>query len=177
MPRETTGSSVTGPEVRPAERLTVHKCDHAGRVVTSYPGTVVACGQVQIAVRTEWTSETCDVGMFVFENGDHLLETFFFALWWNVFELHRADGRLRGWYCNIARPARLAGHDLYWDDLALDLLIAPTGQFQVRDEDEFRALRLEEREPQAHAEALRAVAHIRSLVAQALPPFEALSGS
>ncbi len=156
------------------ERITVHKCGSDGREVTRYEGTVVAHDGCLLAIRALWARGTCDVGMFTLENGDSLLETYYFQRWWNAFEVRAAGGRLRGWYCNITRPARLAGRDLCWDDLALDLLIAPTGQILVADEDEFRALGLDEREPQAYAEALRAVAEIRALAARRSPPFAAL---
>lgn len=156
------------------ERLAVHKCDSRGCVVTHYEGKVVAHGEGLIMIRADWTRGACDVGMFTFENGDSLLETYYFHRWWNVFEVRRGDGQLRGWYCDISRPARLVGRDLYWDDLSLDLIVSPSGEVRLADEDEFQALGLAEREPQAHAEALRAVAEIRARVAQGLPPFQAL---
>lgn len=152
----------------------VHKCDSTGREVARYEGTVVAHSEHGLALRARWTHGTCSVGMFTFEDGDTFLETYYFHRWWNTFQVHTAGGRLRGWYCNIARPARLLGRDLYWEDLALDVVIAPTGQVQVLDEDEFQALRLDEREPQAHAEALQALAEIQALAAHGRPPFAAL---
>lgn len=154
--------------------MAVHKCDADGREVARYEGTVVAHDTQALVFQAPWTHGACDVGMFSIQNGDTFLETHYFDRWWNAFEVRAQNGRLRGWYCNITRPARLLGRDLYWDDLALDLLIAPTGEVQVADEDEFRALRLDEREPQAHAEALRAVAEIHALAARHSPPFAAL---
>lgn len=156
------------------ERLVVHKCDSLGREVARYQGTVVAHDERSLALRARWTLGTCEAGLFVFENDDHLLEIYYFARWWNVFELRRADGRLRGWYCNIARPARLLGRDLYWDDLALDLVVSPSGAVRLLDEDEFEALHLAQREPRAYDQALQAVAEIRALVQRADPPFQAL---
>lgn len=156
------------------ERLRVHKCDSAGREVARYEGTVVAHDEHGLALLAPWTHGTCSVGLFSFADGDTFLETYYFHRWWNVFEVRAPAGRLRGWYCNIARPARLVGRDLYWEDLALDVIIAPAGQVQVVDRDEFEALRLDEREPEAHAEALKALAEVQALAGQRRPPFAAL---
>ncbi len=158
------------------QMLTVHKGDDAGREVTVYRGTVAALDGQRIAVATQWDRATADMGLFAFQNGDHLLETYYFSRWWNAYELRSAAGRLRGWYCNIARPARLQGHDMYWDDLALDLLVSPTGEVWVRDEDEYAELHLDDCDPQAHAAVLGAVAEIRALVARGDPPFDSLNG-
>ena len=158
------------------QRLVVHKCDSEGHEVTSYEGMVVANDEHGLTLRAHWTQGTCDVGLFALADGDIFLETYYFHRWWNAFEVRSAAGRLRGWYCNIARPPRLVGRDLYWDDLALDLIIVPAGQVQVVDDDEFRALRLDEREPEAYAQALQALAEVQALAAGHRPPFAALDG-
>ena len=49
---------------------------------------------------------------------------------------------LRGWYCNIGKPALLDGDCLSYVDLALDLLVFPDGRQFVLDEDEFLRLDL-----------------------------------
>jgi len=112
--------------------------------------------------------------LFRLEDGDRFIETFYFHRWWNVFRIHSRSGQLRGWYCNITRPVRLIGRDLYYDDLALDLLVSPTGRVSLDDEDEFRALRLDEGEPEAYRQALQAVCEIRGLIERGCPPFQAL---
>lgn len=145
-----------------------------GRPVTAYEARVMHLDGEKLVAEAGWTRGPCNVGPFTFEDGDRFVESYYFARWWNVYEVHSRADRLRGWYCNVARPARLVGCDLYFDDLALDVLVLPTGEIMVQDEDEFDALGLDERDPEAHRQALGAVTEIRELVVGRQPPFEAL---
>jgi hypothetical protein len=75
--------------------------------------------------------------------GDRFLETYFTDRWYNIYEIHaREDDSLRGWYCNVGKPALLDGDCLSYVDLALDLLVFPDGRQVVLDEDEFLSLEL-----------------------------------
>ncbi len=59
----------------------------------------------------------------VFKRNDLFLETFYADRWYNIFEIHdRDDGALKGWYCNIGRPATLGDAAISYVDLALDLV-------------------------------------------------------
>ncbi len=156
-------------------QTSIHKCDSAGRLVTTYSGVVRAQDAEHIVVEAEWTRGRCDLGLLVFEDGDCFVETYYFRRWWNVYQVCSPGGELRGWYCNVARPARLVGEDLYFDDLALDILVSASGEVSVCDEDEFAALRLDEREPEAYSQAREALVEIRSLIARGCPPFTALA--
>lgn len=81
----------------------------------------------------------------VLRQDDRFLETYFTERWYNIFEIHdRRDDRVKGWYCNISKPAVLEACDqLSYIDLALDLWVTPDGVQTVLDEDEFDALDLE----------------------------------
>jgi predicted RNA-binding protein associated with RNAse of E/G family len=155
--------------------VTVHKLYSTdGREIT-WSGPVVAHDAEHLVLEATWTRGPLDLGLLVFEPGDLFRETYYFDRWWNVYEIHGGTGALRGWYCNISRPARLIGSDLYYEDLALDILIAADGRARVDDEDEFAALQLDVHDPEAYREAQTAVAQIRALLAQRRPPFAALS--
>ena len=158
------------------QQLTVHKNDALGQPVMTWGGLVVAHDEDRITLEAEFNRSFYDLGLFVLEKGDLFRETYYFDRWWNVFEVRSPGGELRGWYCNITRPARLVGLDLYYNDLALDLLILPTGEVRLDDEDEFAALHLEEHDPQAFYAAQQAVTQIRTLLAEHRPPFQAISG-
>jgi predicted RNA-binding protein associated with RNAse of E/G family len=81
----------------------------------------------------------------VIKHGDRFVETYYADRWYNIYEIHdRDDGSLKGWYCNVGRPAVLEAEDvLSYVDLALDLWVAADGSQAVLDEDEFAALDLD----------------------------------
>lgn len=84
--------------------------------------------------------------------------TFYADRRYNAFEVHAADGRLKGWYCNITRPARIADTEVSAEDLALDLWVDPQRRVTVLDEEEFAALDLSPVERTAALAALREAA-------------------
>jgi protein associated with RNAse G/E len=82
-----------------------------------------------------------DLGYVVFETGDVFYEWYYFDRWYNVFQVYSAAGVLKGWYCNVTRPAVVDGGELTFVDLALDLWVNPDMSYLVLDEDEFEELR------------------------------------
>ena len=110
-----------------------------------------------------------DLHFVVLERGDRWTETFYSDRWYNIFEIRASDGRLKGWYCNIARPARITSDEVSAEDLALDLWVEPDGSQQVLDEDEFEALGLP---PVERDRALDALGQVMGMVAQEAPPFD-----
>jgi hypothetical protein len=124
-----------------ARQLTITKVDHAGHAVLSYPGERVYQDEEVIVVRCRWTRpEPLNVDGMLLEEGDIFMEHYYAHEWFNVFQIHDASGRLKGWYCNITEPAEATGDEVRWLDLALDLLVFPDGQQAILDEDEFEAL-------------------------------------
>ena len=151
------------------ERVTVRKLDHAGRQVTVYPGRVLRRDGQSIVLRTGWDRPPLDLGFVVLEPGDCWTEYFYSDRWYNIFQICASDGRLKGWYCNVTRPARIAGGEVAAEDLALDLWVQPEGQMLVLDADEFAALLLSDGERQA---AQQALAELQALVTRRMPPFD-----
>ncbi|MEA4907280.1 MAG: DUF402 domain-containing protein [Chloroflexi bacterium] len=77
--------------------------------------------------------------------GDRFIEAYYTQCWFNIFEIHdRGDDHLKGWYCNVTRPAEIKDGEISYVDLALDLLVYPDGKQLVLDEDEFEELHLPE---------------------------------
>ena len=98
-----------------------------------------------------------------------MVETFYADRWYNVFEVFEGGSKTRkGWYCNLTRPARLEADHIYSEDLALDVLVAPDGTSQIRDEAEFVLLDLKEAEQR---EVLRAAEDLRIRAARRAAPF------
>lgn len=132
--------------------MLIRKLDHQGREKARYEADVVARDGACIVVRAEWTRPAAKLAFVTFNRGDILRETFYTDRWYNVFELSTAQGELKGWYADVTRPARVTAEGLDWEDLLLDVWMAPDGSLQVLDEDEFAAA---ERELAPH-EAARA---------------------
>jgi predicted RNA-binding protein associated with RNAse of E/G family len=156
------------------EAVTVRKLDHDGRQVTAYNGEVLRREDGAIVLRTTWEHPPLDLGFVVLETGGQWIEYFYADRWYNVFEIHAAGGHLLGWYCNVTRPARISDSGIAWEDLALDLWVAPDGETRVLDEDEFAALPLTPAERRA---ARAALAELQELAARKAPPFDGRDGS
>ena len=153
--------------------ITVRKLDHAGRQVTAYPGQVLRRDSTVIVLRTGWSQAPLDVGYVLLEPGDRWTEYFYADRWYNIFEIRSGDGRLKGWYCNITRPASITADEIAAKDLALDLWVAPDGTMLVLDEEEFAALPLSPTEREA---AQQALAELQALVTQKVAPFDGEDG-
>ncbi|MBN1954708.1 MAG: nicotinamide-nucleotide amidohydrolase family protein [Anaerolineae bacterium] len=149
--------------------VTVQKLDHEGRKVTAYAGQVIERTPTSILLATVW-ERPADLGYVVLAPGDRWAEHFYTDRWYNIFEIRTAGGRLRGWYCDIARPARIAAAAVSAEDLALDLWVDPQRRITLLDEDEFAGLLLGPGERDA---ALAAVERLRAMVAQGTGPFAA----
>jgi len=148
--------------------MTVRKLDHAGRLVTAYPGRVLRRMDTSIVLETAWERLPLDLGYVVLETGDRWVEFFYADRWYNAFRIHAADGRLKGIYCNITRPAEITATTVSAEDLALDLWIDPQGRVMVLDEDEFAVLPITATE---RAEAQAARAALERMAAQGTGPW------
>lgn len=137
--------------------FTVRKLDHKGQEVFSYPATPIFRTPDAIIVRAMWDRPPMDAGYVVLEPGDIWLETFYADRWYNVFEIRSADGHLKGRYCNITRPARIAADGVRAEDLALDVWLSPDGETTVLDEEEFARLSLPPDERTAAEAALATI--------------------
>jgi protein associated with RNAse G/E len=81
-----------------------------------------------------------DLGYVTFNKGDVFYEWYYFDRWYNVFQIYSESGELKGWYCNVTKPAQVQDDELTFVDLALDLWVWPDQRYLVLDEDEFTEL-------------------------------------
>ncbi|MEV6732306.1 MULTISPECIES: DUF402 domain-containing protein [unclassified Streptomyces] len=141
----------------------------AGRTKIRYPAALVADTGDRISVRAPWAADGVrDFGFVRFEPGDVFTEHFWRTRWYAVKEVRTGEGALKGWYCDVTRPAVVQDGEILVEDLDLDLWVSADGSAVLRlDEDEFAASGLTETDPQAAAEAIRA---LDALAAQALEP-------
>jgi predicted RNA-binding protein associated with RNAse of E/G family len=149
--------------------ITIHKMDSDGHEVTAYPTRLLERGHNWMRVEGSFDRDDVALDEWTVRRNDRMVELFFDDRWYNVFAVH--DGisdALKGWYCNITRPARFEPADVFAEDLALDLLVLPDGSCRVLDEDEFEGLQLS---PQDRAHALAALSELKALAASRQGPF------
>ncbi|MDT7844368.1 DUF402 domain-containing protein [Streptomyces justiciae] len=131
----------------------------AGRTKIRYRSTLLGDDGNHITVRAAWAGEGVrDFGFVRFEPGDVFTEHYWRDRWYAVKEVRAGDGTLKGWYCDVTRPAVRDGAELVVEDLDLDLWRSADGTDVLRlDEDEFAESGLAERDPEAAAAAVAAL--------------------
>ncbi len=139
----------------------------AGATKIRYPAVPVADDGVHAVVRAPWAGGVRDFGFVRFEPGDVFTEHYWRDRWYAVKEVRAAGGSVKGWYCDVARPARLTGGELSVEDLDLDLWVSADGSSVIRlDEDEFAESGLAERDPDAADRAVKALDELELLARQ-----------
>lgn len=127
------------------KKISIIKLDHLGKETFRYPGTVLEQTDEHIILEAVFAIFNVPVGPISFNIGDRFVETYYFDRWYNIFEIHDGNSEtIKGYYCNIGMPAQVSDGELSYRDLALDLLVLPDGRQIVMDEDEFKALGLDE---------------------------------
>ena len=125
-------------------KIVVQKKNLAGDVTWSYDGTVLQRESNFVVLEAFFNRPDMPFMDVVFKQHDRFVETFYNDRWYNIFEIYdRDDGKFKGWYCNIGKPAVIENGVVSYVDLALDLWVSTGGQQTVLDEDEFEHLGLD----------------------------------
>ena len=125
------------------QRVIVTKLDHIGREVWNYPGNVLSRERDKVVIEAKFTKADFLFNGMELKKDDTFIEAYFRKKWYNIMEIYdRDDGHLKGWYCNVTRPAVISRWKIAYQDLALDLLVHYQGTSQLLDEDEFAELHL-----------------------------------
>jgi len=124
-----------------------------------YAALVLGDDGTHAVVRAPWAGAADrDFGFVRFEDGDVFTEHYWRDRWYSIKEVRSGDGRLKGWYCDITRPATVTKSGLVVEDLYLDLWLSADRSTVLRlDEDEFLASGLPDRDPVAAAQAQEAL--------------------
>lgn len=131
--------------MQPGDTIRVIKRNAASEPVWEYTGVLESFDGAVLCLVAYFNVDDRDDGYFVWQRGDRFVEWFDTGRWYNVFRIYDRDsGALRGWYCNLTRPAVVEEGVVYWDDLALDVFISPNGAPLLLDEDAYRDLPLTE---------------------------------
>jgi uncharacterized protein len=150
--------------------ITVIKQDAQGSEITRYQGELVERLPTGIVIQAKWTLPTKELGYTRFEPGDTFTEYYYSDRWYNIFAILDADGKRKGWYCNVAQPASIFEEHIEQIDLLLDVWVNPQGEPLVLDEDEFAAAILSEEQYTGAREGLRKLLELLETRSEAFSP-------
>jgi len=126
-------------------RIKVQKKNPAGEVTYEYEGDMLRRDENLIVIEALFDRADMPFQDVVFRTGDRFVEYYYADRWYNIFAVHdKDDDKVKGWYCNIGKPAVIENGLVSYIDLALDLWVSVGGKQTVLDEDEFEALGLNE---------------------------------
>jgi protein associated with RNAse G/E len=126
-------------------KVKVQKKNPAGEVTYEYEGVLLSRDDHSIVLEALFDRADMPFMDVVFKAGDRFVEYYYTDRWYNIFVIHdHEDGKIKGWYCNIGKPAEFEDSIVSYIDLALDLWVSTSGKQTVLDEDEFEALELNE---------------------------------
>jgi uncharacterized protein len=154
--------------------MQVIKRDHTGNTIFSYECERIDGGVDWVCLQAHFEMDSVDLsGSLQLCRGDLMTEWFYADRYYNIFQIQNPDTlSIKGWYCNITRPAEIVNGTVVADDLALDMLVDPDGVITLLDKEEFNALDL----PQAdRCAALDAVVTLRDRIQNRQPPFDRIA--
>jgi hypothetical protein len=127
------------------EKIVVDKLSPQGELKWRYEGEVTERGADWMVIEAFFDRDDAPFMDTSLKRGDRFVETYYSNRWYNIFEIYdRDDGALKGWYCNITRPAKFLDGRVEYVDLFLDLWVSASGAQTVLDEDEFLAAELDD---------------------------------
>ena len=125
--------------------MKILKKNLADEVTWQYEGEELSRDKNSITIEALFNRDDMPFQEIVLKRNDRFVETFYSDKWYNIFAIYdRDDGKLKGWYCNITKPAIIEIDSVSYVDLALDLWVSANGQQTVLDEDELEELKLGE---------------------------------
>jgi len=149
-------------------KIKVQKKNPAGVVMVEYEGDILGRDESSVTLEALFTRDDMPFMDVVFKKGDRFVETYYSDRWYNIFEIHdRGDGKVKGWYCNIGKPAVIEDGIVSYVDLALDLWVSATGEQTVLDEDEFEKFGLND---ELRTGALKGLEELKHLFKNNQPP-------
>jgi hypothetical protein len=149
-------------------KFRVQKMNPAGDVVYEYEANELRRDKTGIVLEALFTRDDMPFMDVTFKKGDRFVEYYWSDRWYNIFVIYdRDDGALKGWYCNIGKPAVIEDSVVSYVDLALDLWVSADGRQAVLDEDEFEALALD---AESRRGALQGLNDLRGVFLNNKPP-------
>jgi len=125
--------------------MKIIKRNHKDEATWEYSAEVVRREKNVVIVEALFNRDDLPFQEIILKRNDRFVETFFSDKWFNIFEIYdRDDGKIKGWYCNITKPAEITENEITYSDLVLDLWVDAEGKQVVLDEDELNELNVDE---------------------------------
>lgn len=122
-------------------KITVIKQNESGVETWRYDATLLLRENNTVILEAYFNRDDSMLFDVVIKRNDRFIEAFFSDRWYNIFEIRdRESSILKGWYCDICKPAVITENQISYIDLALDLWVYPDGRQEVLDEDIFNQL-------------------------------------
>ena len=122
-------------------KITVIKQNESGVETWRYDATLLLRENNTVILEAYFNRDDSMLFDVVIKRNDRFIEAFFSDRWYNIFEIRdRESSILKGWYCDICKPAVITENQISYIDLALDLWVYPDGKQEVLDEDNFNQL-------------------------------------
>lgn len=153
------------------ELILVRKLNYEGSETWRWSGKLVERGEGVMVVDAIFNAPPRDLGYMKLESTDLFHEYYYADRWFNIFQVFGADGALKGWYCNICKPAAFRDHQIDFVDMVLDVFVYPDGRSLVLDEEEFRENREKIYSPEDARLAQEAVGQLLEMALQRVHPF------
>lgn len=154
------------------EDIVVRKLNYEGKETWRWSGRLVDRRDGVMVVDALFNAPARDLGYMKLDSTDLFHEFYYAGRWFNVFQVFGADGALKGWYCNVCKPAEFQDHQIDFVDMVLDVFVYPDGKLLVLDEDDFAENEAGLYSPEDAREAKSAVDQLVAMVKRREDPFE-----
>jgi protein associated with RNAse G/E len=125
--------------------MKIIKRNHKDEVTWEYEGRLISRDNTSAIVEALFNRDDVPFQEIILKRNDRFVETFYTDKWFNIFEIYdRDDGKIKGWYCNVTKPAEITENEIVYSDLILDLWVNAEGKQVVLDEDELNELSVDE---------------------------------
>src|SRR6266542_1558921 len=101
-------------------KIQVQKKNPAGEVTYQYEVVMLSRDAHSIVIEALFDRADMPFMDVTFKTGDRFVEYYYSDRWYNIFAIHdREDGKVKGWYCNVGKPALFEDGVVSYVDLAL----------------------------------------------------------
>ena len=152
--------------------ILVRKLAYDGRETWRWSGKLVKRDDGVMVIDAIFNAPPRDLGYIKLESTDLFHEYYYSDRWFNIFQVFSAEGTMKGWYCNICKPASFSGGEVSFVDMVLDVFVYPDGRTLVLDEEEFQRNRESIYSPEDADNAWQAVRQLLEMAERRDHPFD-----